>query len=113
MNHSDIILRQWESLEALICAKDSATVLLTGRTLSIPDVIAVARYNVSSDIDVSAIKAMEMSQGLLEQRMRSGDVIYGVNTGFGGSADLRTKNLIELQRALIRELHYASSSSFP
>jgi phenylalanine ammonia-lyase len=30
----------------------------------------------------------------------------GVNTGFGGSADIRTKKLIELQRALVRELHY-------
>ena len=30
----------------------------------------------------------------------------GVNTNFGGSADLRTSNFAELQRALIRELHY-------
>lgn len=30
----------------------------------------------------------------------------GVNTGFGGSADVRTKKHVELQRALIRELHY-------
>lgn len=30
----------------------------------------------------------------------------GVNTGFGGSADIRTKRLIELQQALVRELHY-------
>ena len=30
----------------------------------------------------------------------------GVNTGFGGSADVRTKKLAELQRAVIRELHY-------
>ena len=32
--------------------------------------------------------------------------ILGVNTGFGGSADIRTKKLAELQRAVIRELHY-------
>ena len=30
----------------------------------------------------------------------------GVNTGYGGSADLRTSKLEDLQRALIRELHY-------
>lgn len=29
-----------------------------------------------------------------------------MNTGFGGSADIRTKRFVELQRALIRELHY-------
>lgn len=106
MNHSDIVLREWECLEALICGKNSAKVVLTGRTLSIPDVIAVARYNVLSDIDLSAIKAMEMSLSILERRLLSGDVIYGVNTGFGGSADVRTKKHVELQRALIRELHY-------
>ncbi|QKX55461.1 uncharacterized protein TRUGW13939_02554 [Talaromyces rugulosus] len=106
MDHSDIVLQEWESLEALLCGTDSATVVLTGHTLRIPDVIAVARYNVRSDIDVSAIQAMERSLSMLEKRVRSGDVIYGVNTGFGGSADIRTKKLVELQRALIRELHY-------
>ena len=30
----------------------------------------------------------------------------GVNTLFGGSADLRTKQVIQLQNTLIRELHY-------
>jgi hypothetical protein len=44
MNHSDIVLREWELLEALICGKNSAKVVLTGRTLSIPDVVAVARF---------------------------------------------------------------------
>ena len=44
MNHSDIVLREWECLETLICGKNSAKVVLTGRTLSIPDVIAVARF---------------------------------------------------------------------
>jgi phenylalanine ammonia-lyase len=30
----------------------------------------------------------------------------GVNTGFGGTADVRTQKFVELQRALVRELHY-------
>lgn len=30
----------------------------------------------------------------------------GVNTGFGGSADVRTREFVKLQRALIREFHY-------
>jgi phenylalanine ammonia-lyase len=29
-----------------------------------------------------------------------------VNTGFGGTADVRTRKVVELQHALIRELHY-------
>ncbi|KAL8882853.1 MAG: hypothetical protein Q9198_000214 [Flavoplaca austrocitrina] len=35
----------------------------------------------------------------------------GVNTGFGGSADSRTKQVEELQRTLIRELHYGIGAS--
>ncbi|KAI9712952.1 MAG: hypothetical protein M1828_001511 [Chrysothrix sp. TS-e1954] len=38
--------------------------------------------------------------------MGKGDVIYGVNTGFGGSANTRTNKVDELQRVLVRELHY-------
>jgi phenylalanine ammonia-lyase len=33
-------------------------------------------------------------------------VVYGVNTGFGGSADTRTTAVEEFQRALLRMLHY-------
>lgn len=29
-----------------------------------------------------------------------------MNTGFGGTADVRTRKVVELQHALIRELHY-------
>jgi hypothetical protein len=36
-------------------------------------------YNVRSDIDVSAIQAMERSLSMLEKRVRSGDVIYGAH----------------------------------
>lgn len=36
-------------------------------------------YNVLSDIDLSAIKAMEMSLSILEKRLHSGDVIYGAH----------------------------------
>lgn len=44
MSHSDIILREWELLEALVSGKYPAKVVLTGHTLSIPDIIAVARF---------------------------------------------------------------------
>ncbi|XXH01632.1 hypothetical protein Hte_007992 [Hypoxylon texense] len=49
---------------------------------------------------------MQCSLNILESRIRDGDIIYGVNTSFGGSADIRTKKLAELQQAVIRELHY-------
>lgn len=46
---------------------------------------------------------------ICEDSSSPGDV--GVNTGFGGSADSRTQQVEELQRTLIRELHYGIGAS--
>jgi len=40
-------------------------------------------------------------------------IFKGVNTGFGGSADTRTRRIEELQRTLIRELHYGILATPP
>ncbi|KAI1085590.1 phenylalanine and histidine ammonia-lyase [Whalleya microplaca] len=106
MNHSEVVLREWQLLEDLIKEKDSNPISLTGHTLTIPQIISVARHNARTDISPSTTKAMESSLNMLEKRLQNGDVIYGVNTGFGGTADVRTKKFVELQQALIRELHY-------
>ncbi|KAI1279386.1 phenylalanine and histidine ammonia-lyase [Xylaria sp. FL0933] len=79
---------------------------LTGRDLRIADVVSIARHHARADVSSSALQSMEQSRLTLSNMLRGGDVIYGVNTNFGGSADLRTNKCIELQQALIRELHY-------
>ncbi|KAI1138394.1 phenylalanine and histidine ammonia-lyase [Hypoxylon sp. FL0543] len=98
MNHTDIVVKEWQLLDTLINGKDVQSVGLTGHALTIPDVVAVSR--------AETIESMQRSLDLLNDRIHKGDIIYGVNTSFGGSADVRTKKLVELQRALIRELHY-------
>ena len=40
-------------------------------------------------------------------------MIYGVNTGFGGSADVRSKDSEELQKALVRHLNAGFGSVLP
>lgn len=42
------------------------------------------------------------SVDLLNEKLARGEIVYGVNTGFGGSADSRTTNYIALQKALIQ-----------
>ncbi|KAH7304015.1 phenylalanine ammonia-lyase [Stachybotrys elegans] len=105
MAHTNILCRGWEALEDII-QKSPSPIELTGRTLTIPQIIAVARYDARTELEKTAIDALEASRQLLEARIQKGDVIYGVNTGFGGSADVRTKKPVVLQRAIIRELHY-------
>lgn len=39
---------------------------------------------------------------MLKSHLKGGHLVYGVTTGFGGSADTRTKDLESLQRALVQ-----------
>ncbi|CAJ2510127.1 Uu.00g060270.m01.CDS01 [Anthostomella pinea] len=106
MAHAGMVLEEWQLLDGILDRAKSSSVSLTGRNLTIADVVSVARYNAQTDISSSAIERMNGGLNMLETRLQGGDIIYGVNTGFGGSADSRTKQIAELQRALIRELHY-------
>ncbi|KAE8155249.1 L-Aspartase-like protein [Aspergillus avenaceus] len=52
--------------------------------------------------DKEILNQMERSVEILSQKLAKGEVVYGVNTGFGGSADTRTKDYATLQKALIQ-----------
>ncbi|KAI0480586.1 phenylalanine and histidine ammonia-lyase [Xylariaceae sp. FL0804] len=107
MDHTQTVLDVWRRLDALLSGGDKAgPVSLTGRSLTIPDVVWIARYHGDANVSSSTHEAMHASQSLLVNKLQAGEVIYGVNTGFGGTADTRTNKLVELQRALIREFHY-------
>ena len=48
---------------------------------------------------------MASSVDFLSSQLAAGKVVYGVNTGFGGSADTRTENHRRLQSALVQHLN--------
>lgn len=48
---------------------------------------------------------MTASVDFLASKLAAGKVIYGVNTGFGGSADTRTQDFHRLQSALVQHLN--------
>ncbi|KAI0433803.1 phenylalanine and histidine ammonia-lyase [Xylaria sp. FL1042] len=106
MSHTGLVLSAWKHVQVRASEQDCKPILLTGRDLTIADVVSIARHHARTDITTSTLQSMEQSLLTLSNRLRGGDVIYGVNTNFGGSADLRTSKFVELQRALIRELHY-------
>ncbi|KAK3045902.1 hypothetical protein LTR09_012568 [Extremus antarcticus] len=45
---------------------------------------------------------MQRSVDILDRHLQNGWYIYGVNTGFGGSADSRTKEVVALQSSLMQ-----------
>ena len=81
-----------------------APVTLDGHSLSIGDIVAVARRGAPVAIAQRALDAVRASRAAVEAAVARGDTIYGVNTGFGKLAHVRVapERLLELQANLIR-----------
>src|SRR5260370_16594248 len=79
-------------------------VTLDGHSISIDDVVAVARRHVSVTIDPAALTAVKQSRQAVEAAVTRGQTIYGVNTGFGKLAHVRIPpdQARQLQLNLIR-----------
>jgi histidine ammonia-lyase len=77
---------------------------LTGRDLTVPDVVAVARQGRAVEVADDARARMAVSRGVIERVVASGDTVYGVTTGFGDLADVRISpaQTATLQRNLVR-----------
>jgi phenylalanine ammonia-lyase len=82
-------------------------VVLDGKTLSIAAVTAASRYNASVELDGSpAVKGrVQRSRDIMHKKVQEKSSIYGVSTGFGGSADTRTDKPLVLGNALLQLLH--------
>src|SRR5688572_9025629 len=81
-----------------------SAVTLDGHSLSIADVVAVARRNMSVALDSKALDAVRKSRRAIEAAVEKGQTIYGVNTGFGKLAHVRIppEQARQLQLNLIR-----------
>lgn len=81
-----------------------ASITLDGHSLSIADVVAVARSAAPVTIASRALAAVTASRATVEAAIARGDTIYGVNTGFGKLAHVRVKpeQARDLQLNLIR-----------
>ncbi|KAK8039840.1 phenylalanine ammonia-lyase [Apiospora rasikravindrae] len=84
-------------------------IVINGQTLDIAGVVAVSRFGCKPAIDKSPElqDAMNDSIATLNKYLSDGSYLYGVNTGFGGSADVRTTNLHGLQVALMQHTQSA------
>jgi histidine ammonia-lyase len=79
-------------------------VTLDGRSLSIADVVAVARRKAPVALDANALEAVKRSRRAVEAAVERGQTMYGVNTGFGKLAHVRIRpeQARQLQLNLIR-----------
>jgi histidine ammonia-lyase len=77
---------------------------LTGRDLTVANVVSVARGGRAVEVEPAARERMAVSRAVIEQVVASGDTVYGVTTGFGDLADVRIspEQTATLQQNLVR-----------
>ncbi len=77
---------------------------LTGSTLTLEDVIAVARRNVAVAIDPQAIRRMDRSRQKVDGALAGPSAVYALNTGVGLLANVRLEEtaINQMQVNLVR-----------
>ncbi|KAL2830147.1 L-Aspartase-like protein [Aspergillus pseudoustus] len=98
------VLASFSDIQATKGGSGRANLVLDGHSLKLSDAVAVSQYgaklSITSDRDTR--ERMQASVALLNERLATGRVVYGVNSGFGGNADTRTHAHEDLQKALVQ-----------
>src|SRR5208337_4786395 len=77
-----VVLDQVQSTEA------GTSLVLDGHSLKIEDVAAAARHRQAIQLHPAAVARIDKCRGLLERKIRAGEIMYGVNTGIGELAEV-------------------------
>ncbi len=95
-------------------ASSSDRVVIDGRSLSLDDVVAIAD-GAEVQLEPTARERIAASRRVVDQILRSGQVVYGVNTGFGKLAEVRISpdELGHLQLNLVRSHACGVGEPFP
>ncbi|WP_129114289.1 HAL/PAL/TAL family ammonia-lyase [Halegenticoccus tardaugens] len=83
---------------------DADRVVLDGESLTVEEVVAVAREGAPVEIDEGTRGAIRESRARIEEIVGSDEAVYGVNTGFGELVDVRIprERINDLQENLLR-----------
>ncbi|CAO1631666.1 unnamed protein product [Parajaminaea phylloscopi] len=102
----DTINTAFRDIADLSPSNSDARITIDGQSLTISQLVAVARYGavpqLGLDRDPALRAKIEASVACLNEKLEAGEALYGINTGFGGSADSRTNNPQGLQMALLQ-----------
>lgn len=96
LTFSELVLAQKARLTQTL----KTQVQIDSKTLTVADVVAVARHLTEVAVTKEAAQAINECSHIIEDKLAQGEVIYGVNTGFGGSADQRSDAVERLQQRL-------------
>ncbi|TFG98603.1 histidine ammonia-lyase, partial [Candidatus Thorarchaeota archaeon] len=90
-------------------------VAIDGESLTIDDVVQVARFGKKVEIAGSVVDQIKKSRDVVENAIKEGRTVYGVNTGFGdlASVSIGPEDLAKLQVNLIRSHSAGVGDPFP
>ena len=98
-------LEEYRKAEDCVC--------INGEGLSLATVYAVANSRATTvTIELNSVATMQENVEYLTGKMRDATVICGVNTGYEGSADVRSDDKVELQELLVRHLNAGFAPTF-
>jgi histidine ammonia-lyase len=82
----------------------TAALNVDGNSLSLQDVVRVARQRIAVTLDDGARARMQRVRDIVDRKLASGEALYGVNTGFGKLSEMAipADRLAELQVNLVR-----------
>ena len=84
-NNKDLIAMK----SSAIARKQGVTLVLDGHSLAAEDVVRAARNREQIAMHPEAVARLVKCRSLLERKIESGEVMYGVNTGVGELAEVR------------------------
>ncbi|KAL3963305.1 hypothetical protein ACCO45_000309 [Purpureocillium lilacinum] len=101
LSHFEMARQLWQNVQAV---KPGQKVIVTGRDLDVSTVVAVSRGKCQPCLteDETTLRRIRESVRQLSDYLSKGNTVYGVTTGFGGSADSRTNETSKLQVALLQ-----------
>ncbi|MDQ7823390.1 MAG: aromatic amino acid ammonia-lyase [Candidatus Eremiobacteraeota bacterium] len=91
------------------------TVVLNGSSLTIEDLVRVARFNEKVELAPEGVERIKKCRGLLERKIEEGEVMYGVNTGIGEFSEvaLNDEQVQQFQKYLIYNHSAGIGKPFP
>src|SRR6202789_3096242 len=76
------------AIESAVRPTNEMSIALDGHSLTIDDVAGIARNRKKIELDEDAKGRITKCRGLLDRKIKSREIMYGVNTGIGELADV-------------------------
>ena len=78
-------------------------IVLTGKDLTIEDLVQIARNNEKVELHAESLKRIKICREMLEEKIAAKEIMYGINTGIGEFSEvvLNDEQVKDFQKYLV------------